>query len=257
MSTNTTIDFQTNITALEKSSGDIINTLIDQGDFLNSNTINNNFINIEKYLNTLYENIRVLEDSIDYAKVYVNNEISQIIIDCKKTLNDIENLNDYNYSSNKNFVLFNVPIINSNEVNFTDRDGSTLKPSVIYNNLISLCEAAKNPIEIQSVTLKSNELAYDNNLTDLINNKAYRSYYILNSPVTGGIIEIITFFFKGAIEVNSVRVALSNCSLLNMIYIYEDNTESYDTDISKGITPTKKVIGVRLTLNSTNYSKDS
>lgn len=255
MSINNIFDFDSRIDfLLESYEEDIIGSIQKQGDFMNSDIINSNFDKIESYLNDMYEKIRVLEEVIDYAKIYVNNEIDSTITECRDLLNEIEGLNDSIFDGLKNYTIINVPLNNNDAVQYSDRDGTMLKTCEIYNNLISLSGTVKNSIEIKDVSVKRKEQVYESNYKDLINGEAYRTFYFLDGISKNGVTETIQFDFKEPKDINSIKIKLSNCNIVNIIYVHEDNTETIDSDISKGIIPLKTVKGVKLTINSTNYT---
>lgn len=248
-------DFESRIEFLLKSyDEDIIDNIKKQEDFLNSEIANENFSKIENYLNDMYEKVRVLEEVIDYAKIYVNNEIDTTITECRDLLNEIENMNDSIFNDSKNFSIINVPLSNNDIEQYSDRDGSSLKMCEIYNNIISLSGTVKNNIDIKNVSVKREEQAYESNYKELINGEPYRVHYLLDSICKNGVSETIKFDFSEAREINSIKIKISNCKIVNIIYIHEDNTESIDSDISKGVIPIRTVKGIKLTLNSTNYS---
>ena len=163
-------DFESRIEFLLKSyDEDIIDNIKKQEDFLDSEIANDNFSKIENYLNDMYEKVRVLEEVIDYAKIYVNNEIDTTITECRDLLNEIENMNDSIFNDSKNFSIINVPLSNNNIEQYSDRDGSSLKMCEIYNNIISLSGTVKNTIDIKNVSVKREEQAYESNYKELIN----------------------------------------------------------------------------------------
>ena len=81
---NINFDFSEKIKYLLDNTKDIY--LEKQNLYLNSNIINNNFKTIENELNFMYEKTRILEDIIDYMKLYINNEIENYMLDCRNKL---------------------------------------------------------------------------------------------------------------------------------------------------------------------------
>lgn len=227
-----------------------------QSDILDSSIANGNFSIIEDNLNKLYENFRVLEEIIDYAKIYVNNEIDETITECRSLLSEIETMNDLSFSDNKNYISINVPLINNNVAKHMDRDGSSLKTCETYNGLISLSGEMKNNINPSTVSIKRSEQVYDHNQSDLINKKVYRTRYLLDSVAKNGAIEEITFNFKNTVEINTINFKLSNCSIFGITYIYEDNTESFSQDIATGVIAAKKIKGLKLSICCKSYSTE-
>lgn len=227
-----------------------------QDDILDSSIANHNFEAIEENLNNLYENIRVLEEIIDYAKVYINNEIDETITECRDLLNEIETMNDLAFSDSKNYISINIPLINNNVAKHTDRDGSSLKTCETYNGLISLSGEIKNNINPSTISFKRSEQVYDHNQSDLIDKKVYRSRYLLDSVAKNGVLEEITFNFKNTVEINTISFKLSNCSISGITYIYEDNTESFSDNVVTGVIAAKKIKGLKLNICCKAYSSE-
>lgn len=251
-------DFESKIEyLLENLNLNIDSDLKLQNDILDSSIANYNFETIENNLNNLYENFRVLEDIIDYAKVYINNEIDQTIIECRNLLNEIETMNDLAFSDNKNYILINVSLSNNSVSNHTDRDGTSLETCEIYNGLISLSGEIKNNISPNTIAFKRSEQVYDHNEEDLINNEAYRTRYLLDSIPSNGVIEEITFNFKNTVEINTINFELSNCNISGITYIYEDNTEVFSDSTLTGVIPSKKIKGLKLNIYCKSYSVET
>jgi|GEM_PF-5733477 hypothetical protein len=251
-------DFESKIDFLLKSYDEnIIDNIKHQESFLDSETANNNFSKIENYLNDMYEKVRVLEEVIDYAKIYVNNEIDTTITECRDLLSEIENMNDNIFNDSKNFKIINVPLSNDDVEQSPDRDGTSLKICEIYNNVISLSGTIKNTIDIKDVSVKREEQAYESNYKELLDGEPYRVHYLLDAICKNGVSETIKFDFSEPREINSIKIKLSNCKITDIIYMHEDNTETIDSDISKGVIPVRTVKGIKLALNSTNYSPKS
>lgn len=247
-------DFESKVNFLTESyTENISDNIKHQNSFMNSEIANNNFTEIENNLNALYERIRVLEELIDYAKIYVNNEIDGVITECRGLLNEIENMNDMHFNDMKNYTVLNVPLINNDSAQYTDRDGTSLETCEIYNNIISLSGTVKDIADIKTVSVSSTEQVYENNPDDLVNNNVYRSHYLLDNVASNGVTETITISFGEAKNINSIKIKLSNCNAYGIIYVHEDNTETNDTIAAKGIIPAKTVKAIKLLINSSNY----
>ena len=247
-------DFESRVESLVSSDSEIKDDMRYQEKFMNSVAINSNFSKIESNLNILYERVRILEELIDYARVYVSNEIDETIKDCRNLLSEIENINDLIFDDTKNFIITNVPLTNNDSAQYIDRDGSLLKTCEVYNNVITLSGTIKDTVEVDTVSFKSTEQVYENNPKSLINNEAYRSFYLLDSIPNNGITETITLGFDRARNINSIKVKLANCKIIGIIYIHEDNTEFHDNGDVKGIMPIRALKAVRLLINATTYT---
>lgn len=247
-------DFESKVENLISTDSNIKDNMEYQKKFMNSVAINSNFTKIEGDLNTLYERIRVLEELIDYARFYVSNEIDETIKDCRDLLNEIENINDLNFSDAKNFVITNVPLTNNDSAQYTDRDGSPLKTCEVYNNVITLSGTIKDNVLIDTVSIRSTEQVYESNPESLTNNESYRTFYLLDSIPNNGVTETITLSFNSPKNINSIKAKLANCKISGIIYIHEDNTEFHDTGNVKGIMPVRTLKAIRLLINSTSYT---
>lgn len=247
-------DFESKVENLISTDSNIKDNMEYQKKFMNSVAINSNFTKIEGDLNTLYERIRVLEELIDYARFYVSNEIDETIKDCRDLLNEIENINDLNFSDAKNFVITNVPLTNNDSAQYTDRDGSPLKTCEVYNNVITLSGTIKDNVLIDTVSIRSTEQVYESNPEALTNNESYRTFYLLDSIPNNGVTETITLSFNSPKNINSIKAKLANCKISGIIYIHEDNTEFHDTGNVKGIMPVRTLKAIRLLINSTSYT---
>ena len=77
-----------------------------QGEYLESSKLNETFKSIEESLNTLYEKTRYLEDSIQYARVFLDNkiktfneEMDSIIKELETTIDMSKNLSYLSYKN--------------------------------------------------------------------------------------------------------------------------------------------------------------
>lgn len=249
-------DFDSRIKYLNDTSisKDITSSIKEQSNYMSSKDVNSNFSFIEDSLNSLYERFRVLEECIEYAKIYVNNEIDTAISDCKSVLNEIEKLNDMYISENSYYTVTNVPLQNNDIAQHTDRDGTVLQKCSTYNYLITLSGTVKEKIAINSILVNSTNQIYENNQDSLKVGSPYRTQYFLDDIPNDGVTETITINFEGVKTINSIKFALSNCDILSIIYVYDDNTETIEEDLSSGIIPAKLVKSVKLKINSKNYS---
>ena len=182
---NINFDFSEKIKYLLDNTKNI--SLEKQNMYLNSNIINNNFKIIENELNSMYEKTRILEDIIDYMKLYINNEIENYMLDCRNLLKDIEVLSDINLKEEINYTGRNVPFI-YNTLEYIDRDGTVLKNCDIYNNKIVLSQNKDITVQINSVSIVRNEALFNletinDNKDNIIYNKPYLIEYELDSIV--------------------------------------------------------------------------
>lgn len=252
---NINFDFSEKIKYLLDNTKNI--SLDKQNMYLNSNIINNNFKIIENELNSMYEKTRILEDIIDYMKLYINNEIENYMLDCRNLLKDIEVLSDINLKEEINYTAINVPFI-YNTLEYIDRDGTVLKNCDIYNNKIVLSQNKDITVQINSVSIVRNEALFNletinDNKDNIIYNKPYLIEYELDSIVNNGINELIRLNFNKEEIINTIRIDLINCNLKSIRYIYANNTIEEEENLNTENIENKKIIGIEFLINASNY----
>lgn len=252
---NINFDFSEKIKYLLDNTKNI--SLEKQNMYLNSNIINNNFKIIENELNSMYEKTRILEDIIDYMKLYINNEIENYMLDCRNLLKDIEVLSDINLKEEINYTAINVPFI-YNTLEYIDRDGTVLKNCDIYNNKIVLSQNKDITVQINSVSIVRNEALFNletinDNKDNIIYNKPYLIEYELDSIVNNGINELIRLNFNKEEIINTIRIDLINCNLKSIRYIYANNTIEEEENLNTENIENKKIIGIEFLINASNY----
>ena len=252
---NINFDFSEKIKYLLDNTKNI--SLEKQNMYLNSNTINNNFKIIENELNSMYEKTRILEDIIDYMKLYINNEIENYMLDCRNLLKDIEVLSDINLKEEINYTAINVPFI-YNTLEYIDRDGTVLKNCDIYNNKIVLSQNKDITVQINSVSIVRNEALFNletinDNKDNIIYNKPYLIEYELDSIVNNGINELIRLNFNKEEIINTIRIDLINCNLKSIRYIYANNIIEEEENLNTENIENKKIIGIEFLINASNY----
>ena len=252
---NINFDFSEKIKYLLDNTKNI--SLEKQNMYLNSNIINNNFKIIENELNSMYEKTRILEDIIDYMKLYINNEIENYMLDCRNLLKDIEVLSDINLKEEINYTAINVPFI-YNTLEYIDRDGTVLKNCDIYNNKIVLSQNKDITVQINSVSIVRNEALFNletinDNKDNIIYNKPYLIEYELDSIVNNGINELIRLNFNKEEIINTIRIDFINCNLKSIRYIYANNIIEEEENLNTENIENKKIIGIEFLINASNY----
>ena len=252
---NINFDFSEKIKYLLDNTKDIY--LEKQNLYLNSNIINNNFKTIENELNFMYEKTRILEDIIDYMKLYINNEIKNYMLDCRNLLKDIEILSDINLKEEINYTAINVPFI-YNTLEYLDRDGTVLKNCDIYNNKIVLSRNKDITVQINSISIIRNEVlfnleTFDDNKDNIIYNKPYLVKYELDSIVKNGIDELVRINFNKEEIINTLKIDLINCNLKSIKYIYSNNIIEEEENLNTKNIENKKLIAIEFLINASNY----
>lgn len=233
------------------------NTPETQGIYLDSSIINNNFNRIEKSLNVNYEKIRTLEDAINQSKTIISTEIANTLVECKNLLNEIENMNNEYFIDMNNYMSYNIELLNNNNdgSQFVDRNGEILKKASIYNNSIVMNGDMITTSKIKTIEYISNYVPVENNIKDLILNKAYRSKYKLISILNNGVQESLIITLSDLRKINSINIEKSNCSIEQIILIHDNNTSYILNNCINEIFPAKEVKQIKIILKSKAYKK--
>ena len=104
--------------AISKITEPIDLNIIPQGKILESDKFNTSFEEMEKTLNTLYEKTRYLEDSIQYAKTFLETKNIEFNNEMQAIIKELESLLDM--SKNLAYISYNVPLI-ENTIAIKDR----------------------------------------------------------------------------------------------------------------------------------------
>ena len=109
-------NFDYNMEQLEKP---INLNIIKQGQVMNSETFNSSLQSIQAGLDTLYEKTRYLEDSIDYARTFLDQKIDAYSKRINTIISSVEDISAIN--KNMSYLDFVVPF-QENTVDHTDRN---------------------------------------------------------------------------------------------------------------------------------------
>ena len=149
-----------------------------QNKVLDSDKFNSSLLSIEKNLDVLYEKTRYLEDSIDYARSFLDQKItsySNRINTIISSVSDISNIN-----KNMSYLDYAIPF-KENTVNSTDRDPNySVKPCSINgtDKVLTLSNNVSQAYDINSIARTCQQIPYDSNINDLKNGDKYRVLYI-------------------------------------------------------------------------------
>ena len=101
-----------------------------QGEYLDSEKMNETFKSIEENLNTLYEKTRFLEDSIQYTRAFLDSKIKSFNEEMESITQELESTLDM--TKNLSYVSYNVPL-KQNELDINDRAESLGKISPLIS----------------------------------------------------------------------------------------------------------------------------
>ena len=222
-----------------------------QKENLNSIDYNYNLNNIYIHLVDLYEKSRILEDLIAYAKKFIKDNIYNTTDECIRLLKEIEenidNTKEYNYTTE--IISFS-----SSTGDYTDRDNKILPNAAVCDSLLTLSNQKEKEIVINNISLKNNLIPYRNTLKNLLENKSYRSFYLLDNPVKDGLKENIFIELKEPQEINQLSIISSNCNIANIEFYLENGT--IETVKNHNIIhSSKKVKDILITLDCDNYKQ--
>lgn len=213
-----------------------------QGSVMNSVNFNTSLQSIEHNLNILYEKTRYLEDSIDYARTFLDQKITAFEDRITSTIKSIEDIKSIN--KNMSYLDFSVPF-QRNKVDSTDRNKDyKVEPCELMNNnkVLTLSSHANQTYKLSSINKVSESVPYDSNVDDLLTNNKYRAIYIEDRPAKEGIVEKHTCYLPYAVEVNNINITPVNAKAYDVTLVYPNGvTELLEDDIT-GINTNSRMI---------------
>ena len=191
-------------------------------DRLSSTQFNNSMQNIENQLNELYEKIRLLEDIRDYCRQYILSIIQMKEQSFKEKLKIIEDVADQ--FRDKESISYAVPFQYCSDV-IADRDGTIINKMNIINGSLGQSYTLIDAAKISNISYTTNAQCYNNNYNDILDGLSGRSYYILDDPIYGGIVENCTVMFDKSYDCNLFNIDVSNTQIENVKLITDKDIE--------------------------------
>lgn len=229
--------------------------IIPQGKILESDKFNTSFEEMEKTLNTLYEKTRYLEDSIQYAKTFLETKNREFNNEMQAIIKELESL--LNMSKNLAYISHNVPLI-ENTITIKDRDTafSNLNPLILKDKVLTLGYDEYEIIEYSSIEKVSNSIPYDDNLTTIKqNNNKYKVIYLEEKLVPGGLTESFIIYFSEPSVINILDFVPVNSTVKNikfgLINGIEESVSDYDLSLKNVY---RSCIYIKFDLVCTNYN---
>ena len=243
---NTANNFDEAIIYLKDSNNKYPNTLTEKMD---SNSFNESMKAIEDKLNNLYEKIRITEDLNKYCKNYIIEQIRLKEKQFKEKLKIIENLRDQ--FSDVEYISYNVPFEVSEDV-IKDRDGSIIKNMIVEDTILKQSSVTIENIPLSTVTFYNDSSCYYNNSqSNLIDNNASSSYYLLNEPQYNGITETYNILFNKNYFCNFIDISLVNCDIKQCLLILTDSSKiEVEANTYFNV---KEIKGIELKINCNKY----
>ena len=226
----------------------------EQGEILDSKKFNYTFTQIENTLNTLYEKTRYLEDSIQYAKVFLDTKVREFNNEMQSTMKELESLLDM--SKNLSYISYNVPL-KANSIPINDRDSTVngLSPLIVKENALTLGYKSSKTFEPSSVDRKCDSIPYDDNLKTMCKDKKYTTIYLEEKAIADGLRETLVFYFANPITINILDFKSVNSSIRNirfgLINGIEESASDYNLSIKNEY---RTCIYIKIDLVCTNYN---
>lgn len=251
MSNNKYENFDYNIEQLTKP---VSLKVIEQDTIMNSKNFNDSMQSIEDGLNTLYEKTRYLEESIEYAKTFLNQKIDNYRLKINNSISSIEDIKKIN--RNMGYLDYVVPF-QENKVSTVDRDKNYKIESCMImgdEKVLTLSERIKEVRKCTSYVKKCAQTPYDSNFNDLIKGEKYRSIYIEDKPIQDGITENVLGYLPYTQEVNSINIKTVNSKLTNITFVYPNGIEESLSNQLTGINNESRMIThFKFAINCSNY----
>lgn len=240
------IDLLCDITLSELSKDFIFQT-----DLADSSNFNHTFNAIEKHLTSLYEKTRAMQDIVLYLDEYIKTNVLEYTNACETILSQIEE--DRDKLKQKTYMTFPVSF-NTNANNKKDRNGKILSQCSIKNRKIMNCLKDSQLFDFSTASKEKGFKCYNENLKDLIDKKPYRTFYVLNAPVIGGLTEQIKLSFDNSKLINMITADAVKCDIIDIEYTYQNTTEHEDGFYNL-FKRTKEMDAISITLKSTQYKE--
>lgn len=245
-----TIDFDYAIEQITKVSKPKIK---EQNNILDSESFNTSFEEIEKTLNTLYEKTRYLEDSIQYAKIFLETKTREFYTEMQSVMKELDSLLDM--SKNLSYISYNVPL-EANVVTINDKDMvSNLSPLIVKDKTLTLGYESYQSYDVSSIAKRCDSISFDNDLQNAGKNKTYKAIYLEEQVVPNGLKETLTFYFPQPVTINVLNFVPTNCNIKNikfgLINGIEEQAKDYDISMKNVY---RTCTYVKMDLICTNYS---
>lgn len=226
----------------------------EQKNILDSTSFNHTFKEVEETLNTLYEKTRYLEDSIQYAKSFLDTKIRDFNNEMQSTIKELESLLDM--SKNLSYISYNVPL-KANSIYINDRDShyNNLSPLIIKDSALTLGYKKINKHKLSSINRICDCIPYDDNLNTAIKTEKYQGIYLEEKLIKDGLRETLVFYFPKPITINVLDFKPINCSVQNIRFGLINGIEERAHDYNLAMTNTYRTcIYIKIDLVCTNYN---
>lgn len=201
--------------AIDKITSKTKPQLYTQETILDSDKMNLTFKEIENALNTLYEKTRYIEDSIAYAKVFLDTKIQDFNEDMNSIIRELET--DIDMSKNLSYISYNVPLKeNLALLDNRSKDLEKLKPLILKDESLTLDYLNNNDIDFTSIKRISDSVPFEDTLNKTASTKNYKAIYLEEQVHRYGLIETLMISFSQPVTINVFDFKQSNCSITNI-----------------------------------------
>ena len=146
--------------------------IVNQGEILESEKFNTTFKEIENSLNALYEKTRYLEDSIQYAKIFLDTKVREFNNEMQSTIKELDMLLDN--TKQLGYITYNVPFI-KNDYHIMDRNKNhilnQIAPLTIKDKHLTLGYTNDITFLFSSLLRKSDSIPYTDTILGAPSNK--------------------------------------------------------------------------------------
>ena len=219
------------------------------GKNMNADEYNGIMYQIENDLNDIYMNIRMLNDVADYCQDYITQSVESRRKKFVEKLKVVEELTDS--FRDKEYVTQIMPMADNQEV-VKNREGKTI-PHLNYNSgKLEMNGNVTSRAAIDSAFVKTTQGCDKSSISALQQGKAYRTSYLCDEPVVGGVKESIEIHFKDALTANYIDIDTVNSNLENVKAIVDEGSEK-PIDLASSFLESEKLMGLIFDLKSVNY----
>ena len=224
-----------------------------QEEFLDSDKMNTTFKSIEDSLNTLYEKTRYLEDSIQYARVFLDNKVRSFNEEMNSIIKELETTLDM--SKNASYISYNVPF-KQNEIVIDDRvaNQDKLYPLLLKDSKLTLNYEYDLDVDYSSAYTKGDSIPFNDTIENTVATKSYKAIFLEEKIIKDGLSHTMVIHFAEPMKINVLDFITSNCDIKNIKFGLINGIEEFadDYDLSRN-NVTRICIYVKFDMVCTNY----
>jgi hypothetical protein len=244
--------FDYNIDRLcDMTEGDFKQLIELHGETMDSSIQNIDFYAFELGLNRLYESIRTLEELTGYTEQFIRQNIKSSMEECRALLKDINtNVDSVKQSM---YQTTNVKLMQSLDT-ANDRNGAPMPKCELYDGELVMPGTNKKPVAISSCQKTKGFAAYESNIETLAAGIPYRTIYLMDGQVSGGIKEELRIKLQTPTEINFIGAGTSNC-VVEAASLIDVDGNMMPLDNLGNVSCARQVSEIVLSLACGNYEK--